>query len=57
MCMDFHNLAAWSEEPKGDLQIKEAPIPSLADDEILIEVSIPFHSLNPTYVHDHADSR
>ena len=38
MCMDLHNLAAWSEEPKGDLQIKEAPIPALEDDEILIEV-------------------
>jgi hypothetical protein len=38
MCMDLHNLAAWSEEPKGDLQIKEAPIPALGDDEILIEV-------------------
>jgi hypothetical protein len=38
MCMDFHNLAAWVEEPKGDLQIKEAPIASLLDDEILIEV-------------------
>jgi NADPH:quinone reductase-like Zn-dependent oxidoreductase len=36
--MDLHNLAAWSEEPKGDLQIKEAPIPVLGDDEILIEV-------------------
>lgn len=38
MSTNFHNLAAWSEEPKGDLQIKEAPIPTLKDDEILIEV-------------------
>jgi hypothetical protein len=41
--MDFHNVAAWSDEPKGDLQIKEAPIPALADDEILIVVLILFH--------------
>ena len=34
------NLAAWSPSPKGDLEIKEAPMYTVQGDEILIKVSI-----------------
>ena len=33
------NLAAWSPSPKGDLEIKEAPMYTVQGDEILIKVS------------------
>ena len=32
------NLAAWSPSPKGDLEIKEAPMYTVEADEILIKV-------------------
>jgi hypothetical protein len=32
------NFAAWSPSPKGDLEIKEAPLYSVQGDEILIKV-------------------
>lgn len=40
------NLAAWSPSPKGDLEVKEAPMYSVQGDEILIKVSIPFPSFH-----------
>lgn len=32
------NLAAWSPSPKGHLEVKEAPMHSIQEDEILIKV-------------------
>jgi hypothetical protein len=36
--MASKNLAAWSPSPKGDLEVKEAPLYEVHDDEILIQV-------------------
>ena len=35
------NFAAWSPSPKGDLEVKEAPMYSVQGDEILIKASEP----------------